>query len=145
MAASQYIFQIIVSEVLIIFMISIHNYILDYRRFACLARGSKAVLQFYPENEQQMEMISTAAIRCGFTGGLLVDFPHSTKAKKYFLVLFTGSASNFQMPQSLGTDEEVLQNQIAYAGNATGFSYPANTPPYLGKLFFDESHTNTES
>eukprot|EP00026_Physarum_polycephalum_P017704 Phypoly_transcript_19014.p1 GENE.Phypoly_transcript_19014~~Phypoly_transcript_19014.p1 ORF type:complete len:119 (+),score=5.57 Phypoly_transcript_19014:288-644(+) len=40
--------------------------------FACLSRGSKAVLQFYPENAQQMEMISTAAMRCGFTGGLLV-------------------------------------------------------------------------
>lgn len=88
--------------------------------FACLTRGSKAVLQFYPENAQQMEMISTAAMRCGFTGGLLVDFPHSTKAKKYFLVLFTGAASNFEMPQALGTDEESsLQNQIAYGGESS--------------------------
>jgi len=81
--------------------------------FACLARGAKAVLQFYPENAQQMEMITTAAMKCGFTGGLLVDFPHSTKAKKYYLVLFTGTAANFQMPKALGTDE-AIQNQIAY-------------------------------
>lgn len=84
--------------------------------FSCLARGSKAVLQFYPENAQQMEMITTAAMKCGFTGGLLVDFPHSAKAKKYFLVLFAGASNNFTMPKALGTDEEV-QNQIAYGSD----------------------------
>jgi 18S rRNA (guanine1575-N7)-methyltransferase len=59
----------------VMLIISIHHNILtnsDNERFACLSRGSKAVLQFYPENAQQMEMISTAAMRCGFTGGLLV-------------------------------------------------------------------------
>jgi 18S rRNA (guanine1575-N7)-methyltransferase len=90
--------------------------------FASLSRGSKAVLQFYPENAQQMEMITTAAMRCGFTGGLLVDFPHSTKAKKYFLVLFSGAAANFTMPQALGTDEAALQNQIAYADEPSSAS-----------------------
>lgn len=88
--------------------------------FACLTRGAKAVLQFYPENAQQMEMISSAAMRCGFTGGLLVDFPHSTKAKKYFLVLFTGASNAFQMPKALGGEEEGdLSNQIAYGDRAS--------------------------
>lgn len=30
-----------------------------------------------------MEMITGAAMKCGFTGGLVVDYPNSTKAKKY--------------------------------------------------------------
>ena len=29
-------------------------------------------------------------MKCGFTGGLIVDYPHSTKAKKYFLMLNAG-------------------------------------------------------
>ena len=33
----------------------------------------------YPENAQQMEMITASAMRCGFTGGMVVDFPNSTK------------------------------------------------------------------
>jgi 18S rRNA (guanine1575-N7)-methyltransferase len=99
--------------------------IVDTNRFACLSRGSRAVLQFYPENAQQMEMITTAAMRCGFTGGLLVDYPHSSKAKKYFLVLFSGQAANFQMPKAMGDDDDVVrqnQNQIAYGEERE--SYP---------------------
>jgi len=83
--------------------------------FSSLTRGARAVLQFYPENAEQMELITSAAMRCGFTGGLLVDFPHSTKAKKFFLVLFTGPSNNFQMPKALGVDgEDEVSNQIAY-------------------------------
>jgi len=84
--------------------------------FACLSRGSRAVLQFYPENAQQIELITAGAMECGFRGGLLVDFPHSTKAKKYYLVLFAG-ASSFQMPQALGTEEGAADepsDQVAY-------------------------------
>lgn len=92
--------------------------------FASLARGSKAVLQFYPENAQQMEMITTAAMRCGFTGGLLVDFPHSSKAKKYFLVLFAGAPSAFQMPKALGSEEDEQANQIAYASEDRAYPLP---------------------
>jgi 18S rRNA (guanine1575-N7)-methyltransferase len=53
--------------------------------YNCLARGAKAIIQLYPETPQQMEMITAAAMRCGFTGGLVVDYPNSTKAKKYGL------------------------------------------------------------
>ena len=35
-------------------------------------------------------MITSAAMRNGFTGGLIVDFPNSKKAKKYFLFLMAG-------------------------------------------------------
>lgn len=71
--------------------------------YACLCRGSKAVFQFYPENPQQMELVTAQAMRAGFTGGIVVDFPNSTKAKKIFLCLFTGGSS-YALPRGLGQD-----------------------------------------
>ncbi|KAL0056385.1 hypothetical protein WJX82_010760 [Trebouxia sp. C0006] len=59
--------------------------------YACLVRGGRAVLQIYPENAQQAEMLTSTAMKAGFSGGLVVDFPHSTRAKKYFLVLMVAS------------------------------------------------------
>jgi 18S rRNA (guanine1575-N7)-methyltransferase len=41
------------------------------------------VFQFYPETPQQMELITQAAMKAGFTGGAVVDYPNSTRAKKY--------------------------------------------------------------
>ena len=44
-------------------------------------------------------------MRAGFGGGLVVDFPHSSKAKKYFLVLLAGPPDpGFSMPTALGED-----------------------------------------
>jgi 18S rRNA (guanine1575-N7)-methyltransferase len=60
--------------------------------YACLRRGARAAIQLYPETPEQMEMISNAAMSAGFTGGVVVDYPNSTKAKKYYLVLFAGTA-----------------------------------------------------
>jgi len=85
--------------------------------FASLMRGSRAVFQFYPEGPEQVEMITSSAIRCGFTGGLLVDYPNSTKAKKYFLVLFAG-VSNCVMPKALG-EEDTDRNYVAYGSRQT--------------------------
>jgi 18S rRNA (guanine1575-N7)-methyltransferase len=51
------------------------------------------VFQFYPENESQVELITSAALRNGFQGGVVVDFPNSTKAKKYL------SANHFYLKQ----------------------------------------------
>ena len=61
--------------------------------FPLQCRGGRAVFQFYPENARQIEMITSQSMRAGFTGGLVVDFPNSTKAKKYFLVLMTGGGN----------------------------------------------------
>lgn len=77
--------------------------------FACLTRCARAVFQFYPENTDQMDMITNQAMRAGFTGGVVVDFPNSTKAKKYYLVLMTGGAQ--QLPAALGTEEDSSQIQ----------------------------------
>ena len=36
-----------------------------------------------------MEMISNAAIKSGLAGGIYIDFPNSSSARKYYLVLST--------------------------------------------------------
>ncbi|KXS13414.1 S-adenosyl-L-methionine-dependent methyltransferase [Gonapodya prolifera JEL478] len=74
--------------------------------YSSLTRGGRAVFQFYPENPDQVELIVSSAMVAGFTGGLVVDYPNSTRAKKYFLVLFAGSPDNSSqpLPQALGTD-----------------------------------------
>ncbi len=35
-------------------------------------------------------MITNAAMKNGFTGGLIVDYPNSKKAKKFYLFLMAG-------------------------------------------------------
>ena len=71
--------------------------------YKCLRRGARAVLQFYPQDADQLQLITAAAMRGGFGGGLVVDFPNSTKAKKYFLVLTAGPPDpDFSMPTGHG-------------------------------------------
>ncbi|XP_046853481.1 probable 18S rRNA (guanine-N(7))-methyltransferase [Xenia sp. Carnegie-2017] len=83
--------------------------------YACITRGSKAVFQFYPENPQQMELVTTQALRAGFTGGIVVDYPNSSKAKKIFLCLFTGGNTT-SLPQGLGLGSNIsLSNQISFS------------------------------
>lgn len=73
--------------------------------YRCLARGARAVLQFYADNVKQSEMIVTAAMRAGFAGGVVVDWPHSSKAKKSYLVLTCGPPSlNSSLPKGKGQD-----------------------------------------
>jgi 18S rRNA (guanine1575-N7)-methyltransferase len=74
---------------------SVHN---PYKRlkvffqslYRCLVLGARCCFQFYPDNPEQIDIITNAALENGFTGGLVVDFPHSTKAKKYYLFLQAG-------------------------------------------------------
>lgn len=74
--------------------------------YKTLRRGARAVLQFYPQNPEQLQLITASAMRAGFGGGLVVDFPHSTRAKKYFLCLLAGPADpTFAMPRGLGADD----------------------------------------
>lgn len=44
--------------------------------YRCLTRGARAVLQLYHENQTQLELITTSAMRAGFAGGVVVDYPH---------------------------------------------------------------------
>ncbi|KAJ8676791.1 hypothetical protein QAD02_012578 [Eretmocerus hayati] len=57
--------------------------------FACLSNGARAVFQFYPENEDQISIITESAMQAGFSGGTVVDYPNSKKAKKFYLVLIS--------------------------------------------------------
>ena len=58
--------------------------------YKCLAIGARCAFQFYPANPEQINMITKAALENGFTGGVVADFPHSTKKKKYYLFLQAG-------------------------------------------------------
>jgi 18S rRNA (guanine1575-N7)-methyltransferase len=68
------------------------------------------VLQFYPETEGQSATVMAEAKKAGFGGGIVVDYPESKKARKYYLCLVAGStnASTFSTP--LGLQEEADQN-----------------------------------
>ncbi|OVA11751.1 Methyltransferase type 11 [Macleaya cordata] len=75
--------------------------------YRCLARGARAVLQVYPENIAQRELILGFAMRAGFAGGVVVDFPHSSKSRKEYLVLTCGPPSiSTAVPNGKGEDEE---------------------------------------
>ncbi|XP_045173676.1 probable 18S rRNA (guanine-N(7))-methyltransferase [Mercenaria mercenaria] len=83
--------------------------------YACMARGSRAVFQLYPESSSQLELITQQAMKSGFTGGLVVDYPNSTKAKKMFLCLFAGGQSQ-TLPKGLGTeDSQATKSHIAFS------------------------------
>ena len=101
--------------------------------YAALKRGARAVLQIYPDSPQQAEMITSAAMKAGFSGGLVVDYPNSTRAKKYFLTLCAGPPStSTAVPQGRdgdpddGGDGEMVRSakrrKVAGAGAGGGGS-----------------------
>ena len=81
--------------------------------YRCLARGARAVLQIYPETPQQAELITTCAMKAGFAGGLVVDYPNSTRAKKYYLVLMVGTAAYLPAPK-LGAEGEAAEEVAVF-------------------------------
>jgi hypothetical protein len=52
-----------------------------------------------------VRLVTAAAQRAGFGGGVVVDYPNSKKARKVFLVLFVGDGGAAQVPR--GLDGEV--------------------------------------
>ncbi|KAK4132780.1 S-adenosyl-L-methionine-dependent methyltransferase [Trichocladium antarcticum] len=60
--------------------------------YMSLKRGGMAVCQFYPKNDVQKQMITSAAVKAGFGAGLLEDDPN-TKNVKLYLVLTVGSSA----------------------------------------------------
>ncbi|EEB20038.1 conserved hypothetical protein [Pediculus humanus corporis] len=84
--------------------------------FSAMSRTARVVLQFYPENSMQIELITAQAMKAGFFGGVVVDFPNSTKAKKFFLVLMTGGA--VELPKGLGEENT---NEIDYTNKREKF------------------------
>lgn len=72
------------------------------------SRSARAVFQFYPQNESQLELLTSQAMKAGFYGGVVIDYPNSTKAKKFFLVLMTGGSA--PLPQALGNYAYTIVN-----------------------------------
>jgi len=75
--------------------------------YQVLRRGARAVLQFYPETAEQAILISECAAKVGFAGGIVVDYPNSTKAKKHYLVLSFDRV--YKAPQGLAAEGSLLQ------------------------------------
>uniref|UniRef100_A0A915DHD5 PCI domain-containing protein n=1 Tax=Ditylenchus dipsaci TaxID=166011 RepID=A0A915DHD5_9BILA len=86
--------------------------------YACLGRGARAVFQFYPENPAQCDLICQQALKAGFRGGLVVDFPESKKAKKIFLVVNAGGNAQ-STPKPLTVHEEENARTQVYNNGRT--------------------------
>ena len=41
-----------------------------------------------------MDMITKSALKSGFSGGVIVDFPNSAKSKKFYLVINAGGSGD---------------------------------------------------
>ena len=62
----------------------------------------------------QAQMLTSAAMRAGFSGGLVIDYPHSTRAKKFFLVLMVGSSGAVPAAKGLdGSEPEADEVEVA--------------------------------
>ena len=84
--------------------------------YTVLRRGARAVLQFYPETAEHAILISECAAKVGFAGGIVVDYPNSTKAKKHYLVLSFERA--YKAPPGLITGSD--GSSTARTGVASG-------------------------
>ena len=81
---------------------------------AALKNPSRAVFQFYPSSDDQIQLITSIAQKAGFGGGIVVDYPNSNKAKKVFLCLFVGGGGSSQhLPKGLD-GEAVEDGKVRY-------------------------------
>lgn len=83
--------------------------------YSCLKRGGKAVLQFYPRNQKERDMVGAAARRAGFGAGFLVD-AEGTKAEKVYLICSVGGEDISASIEGMGDVEVDSPN----AGMARG-------------------------
>jgi 18S rRNA (guanine1575-N7)-methyltransferase len=73
-----------------------------------LKNPSRAVFQFYPSSDDQVTMITSAAQKAGFGGGLVVDYPNSTKKRKMYLCLMVGQQ---EIPKGIDGEEATLSEK----------------------------------
>lgn len=78
---------------------------------SALRNPSRAVFQFYPTSDDQIQLITSIAQKAGFGGGVVVDYPNSKKARKVFLCLFVGGGgTQQQMPKGVeGEDDDQVR------------------------------------
>ncbi|GAA5848380.1 hypothetical protein JCM5353_004880 [Sporobolomyces roseus] len=85
--------------------------------FGSLRKGSRAVFQFYPEGDEQVRFIMSQATKAGFGGGLCVDYPNSSKKKKFYLILFAGQPIVGGKPQPIAVPQgltDAPQPKVSY-------------------------------
>ncbi|KAG1754624.1 S-adenosyl-L-methionine-dependent methyltransferase [Suillus lakei] len=74
---------------------------------SALRNPSRAVFQFYPTSDDQIQLITSIAQKAGFGGGVVVDYPNSKKARKVFLCLFVGGGgTQQQMPKGVEGEDD---------------------------------------
>jgi 18S rRNA (guanine1575-N7)-methyltransferase len=102
--------------------------------YTVLKRSARAVLQFYPETAEQAVLISECATAVGFSGGIVVDYPNSAKAKKHYLVLSCDKASKQQpqLPQAM-TEAQRRQVQVSGRQNPKEFQRKGKPQPIRKK------------
>ncbi|KAH8107061.1 williams-Beuren syndrome critical region protein 22 [Cristinia sonorae] len=81
---------------------------------SALRNPSRAVLQFYPTSDDQIQLITSIAQKAGFGGGVVIDYPNSKKARKVFLCLFVGSGGAQQVPKGLEGEEEIESGRAKF-------------------------------
>eukprot|EP00527_Entomoneis_sp_CCMP2396_P006053 CAMPEP_0198144116 /NCGR_PEP_ID=MMETSP1443-20131203/13261_1 /TAXON_ID=186043 /ORGANISM="Entomoneis sp., Strain CCMP2396" /LENGTH=323 /DNA_ID=CAMNT_0043807461 /DNA_START=67 /DNA_END=1038 /DNA_ORIENTATION=- len=86
--------------------------------YTVMKRGGRAVLQFYPETAEQAVLISETATKVGFTGGVVVDYPNSAKAKKHYLVLGFDRNNQAKQRGHTGTPAGSAARQVTVSGTA---------------------------
>jgi 18S rRNA (guanine1575-N7)-methyltransferase len=84
--------------------------------YSALRNPSRAILQFYPTSDDQIQLITSIAQRAGFGGGLVVDYPNSKKARKVFLCLYVGDGGSAQVPKGLQGDDAAAASVAAAEG-----------------------------
>lgn len=103
--------------------------------YRCLARGARAVFQVYPENIAQRELILRSAMHAGFAGGVVIDYPHSAKSRKEYLVLTCGVPSiSTAVPRGKGEDGESCSEDESSEENQTVCISDRNRPKKKQKI-----------
>ncbi|TEB26629.1 williams-Beuren syndrome critical region protein 22 [Coprinellus micaceus] len=81
---------------------------------SALKNPSRAIFQFYPTSDDQIQLITSIAQKAGFGGGIVVDYPNSKKARKVFLCLFVGQQKQQKLPEGLDGEEEEQEAKVRF-------------------------------
>ena len=94
--------------------------------YKCLKRGSRSVFQLYPTDASQLELISECAMKAGFVFSMVVDFPNSTKAKKYYIILDSGSVKRITPQAITAENADEKEKQLYRSPGDHGKGYRNN-------------------
>ncbi len=87
--------------------------------YKCLKRGSRAIFQLYPTDSSQLELISECAMKAGFVFSMIIDYPNSSKAKKYYIILDSGSVKRI-IPKAITMNDINIKQKQLYKNPSLG-------------------------